>query len=95
MEQLGSGLFLSELCATFGPKFRQSGHRETSRFSEDFLHKNVALINKRPVSYLFEDLADVGQRLSLLDLSCVVLDQGQSHSEQNLRAFIKQTIPDS
>lgn len=58
-----------------------------------YLHESVAVINKWSAGDLLEDLADVWQRLGLLDQSLVVVDQSQSYAEQDFRALIEQAIP--
>lgn len=42
---------------------------------------------------LLEGLADVWEWLGLLDQGLVVLDQGQSYTEQDFRALVEQAIP--
>lgn len=42
---------------------------------------------------LLEGLADVGQRLGLLDRGLVVADERQSDAEQDFRALVEQAIP--
>ena len=58
-----------------------------------YLHERVAVVNKWSVGDLLEDLADVWQWLGLLDQSLVVMDQRQSHTEQDFRALVEQAIP--
>lgn len=49
-----------------------------------YLHESVAVLNKRSVSDPFEGVADVRQGPGLLDQRLVVVDQSQSHTEQDL-----------
>lgn len=53
----------------------------------------MAVFNKWAAGDLLEDLADVWQRLGLLDQSLVVVDQSQSYAEQDFRALVEQAIP--
>lgn len=53
----------------------------------------MAVVNKWAAGDLLEDLADVWQRLGLLDQSLVVVDQSQSYAEQDFRALVEQAIP--
>lgn len=55
----------------------------------------MAFIHKWAVSDLFEGLADVWQWLGLLNQSLVVVDQCQSHTEQDFRALVEQAIPNT
>lgn len=48
-----------------------------------YLHERVALVNEGSTSDLLKDLADVWQRLGLLNLKLVVMDQCQSYAEQD------------
>lgn len=60
-----------------------------------YLHEAVAVVHKGAVCDLLEGLADVRQRLGLLDQGLVVVDQRQSHAEQDFRALVEQAIPNS
>lgn len=57
------------------------------------LHECVAFLNKWSVGDLLEVLADVWQRLGLLDQSLVVVDQCQGYTEQDFRALVEQAVP--
>lgn len=48
-----------------------------------YLHEAVAVVHKRAVRHPLEGLADVRQRLGLLDQSLVVVDQRQGNAEQD------------
>lgn len=58
-----------------------------------YLHESVAFVDKWSVGDLLEGLADVWERLGLLDQGLVVLDQCQSYAEQDFRALVEQAIP--
>lgn len=57
------------------------------------LHECVAFLNKWSVGDLLEVLADVWQRLGLLDQSLIVVDQCQGYTEQDFRALVEQAVP--
>lgn len=58
-----------------------------------YLHESVAFIDKRSSGDLLEVLADVWQRLGLLNQSLVVVDQCKCYTEQDFRALVEQAIP--
>lgn len=58
-----------------------------------YLHEGVAFIHKWSLGDLLEGLADIRQRLGLLNQSLIVVDQCQSHTEQDFRALVEQAIP--
>lgn len=55
----------------------------------------MAVVNKWSRSDLLESLADVWQRLSLLDQRLMVADQCQRDAEQDFGTLIEQAIPNS
>lgn len=57
------------------------------------LHESVTFINKWSACDLLEVLADIWQRLGLLDQRLVVVDQCQSDTEQDFRSLVEQAIP--
>lgn len=60
-----------------------------------YLHETVAVVHKCAACDLLEGLADVRQRLGLLDQGLVVVDQRQSHAEQDFGPLVEQAIPHS
>lgn len=60
-----------------------------------YLHESMAVVDKWPLRDLLESLADVWQRLSLLDQRLMVADQRQSDAEQDFGSLIEQAIPNS
>lgn len=60
-----------------------------------YLHETVAVVHKSAACDLLEGLADVRQRLGLLDQGLVVVDQCQSDAEQDFRPLVEQAIPNS
>ena len=60
-----------------------------------YLHEGVAVLYIRASGHVFEAVTDVRQGTGLLDLSLLVPYQRQSHTEQNLRTLVEQTVPDT
>lgn len=60
-----------------------------------YLHESVAVFNKWSRSDLLESLADVWQRLGLLDQRLIVADECQSDAEQDFGPLVEQAIPNS
>lgn len=60
-----------------------------------YLHETVAVVHKCAAGDLLEGLADVRQRLGLLDQGLVVVDQRQSDAEQDFGALVEQAVPNS
>lgn len=60
-----------------------------------YLHEAVAVVHKCAACDLLEGLADVRQRLGLLDQRLVVVDQRQSDAEQDFGPLVEQAIPHS
>lgn len=60
-----------------------------------YLHESVAVVNKWSRSDLLESLADVRQRLGLLDERLIVADESQSDAEQDFGSLVEQAIPNS
>lgn len=58
------------------------------------LHEGVALGHKPPSGELLELFTNVCETGGFQNQSLVLLNQGQGHPEDNLRAFIEQTVPD-
>ncbi len=59
-----------------------------------YLHESVAVLHEGSSGDVFEALADVRQVLRLQDLVLMMVDQRQSHTEQDLRSLVEQTVPD-
>lgn len=60
-----------------------------------YLHESVAVVHEGAARDLLEGLADVRQRLGLLDQRLVVVDQRQGHAEQDFGPLVEQAIPNS
>lgn len=54
-----------------------------------YLHESVAVVDKWSAGDLLERLADIWQRLCLLDQLLVVVDQRQSYTEQDFGALVE------
>lgn len=62
---------------------------------ESYLHERVTVVNIRAFSDVFEAFTDVWKILSWKNIGLMLSDQRKSHTEENLRALVEQTVPDA